>query len=409
MVARRRADVGPGATPARGDPGGACGRPPMPPDEPGPSCRRDPSGRLHLTSRCFAVLVVAGLAAGVLSGLFGVGGGFVIVPALVLVTGMGIHRAVATSLLVIALVSASGVASYLVAGRPLPLALTGLFVAGGVAGMELGHAGWPSPGRPRTAEALRLGDGRRGRLHRGQEPHLRQEHPVFFHQRFVPGLAIYSYMVGDEKSKQVCRHRPDQGRGRVPRDRQAGGAADHARPGDARPRRLRERIGRVEGPAGRRGAGRRLRAWAATEWTPPYADRVVGDGDEIALGTVRLKAIHTPGHTPRARLLGAVRRHPQQGHPLADLHRRLPVRRRRGPARPAGRGGPQEAGPPALRERLRRAAGPARLHRGLPRPRGRVALRQGDRLPQHLQPRLRASVQRGAPAAGRSPSGSPPC
>jgi uncharacterized protein len=107
-------------------------------DEPGPACRRDPEGRLALTSQCFAVLVLAGLVAGVLSGLFGVGGGFVIVPALVLVTGMGIHRAVATSLLVIALVGASGVASYLAAGRPLPLTLAGLFVAGGLAGMELG-------------------------------------------------------------------------------------------------------------------------------------------------------------------------------------------------------------------------------------------------------------------------------
>ena len=106
--------------------------------EGGPSCRRDPDGRLYLTSRCFAVLVVAGLASGVLSGLFGVGGGFVIVPALVLVTGMGIHRAVATSLLVIALVSASGVASYVAAGRPLPLGLAGLFLAGGLAGMEAG-------------------------------------------------------------------------------------------------------------------------------------------------------------------------------------------------------------------------------------------------------------------------------
>ena len=27
---------------------------------------------------------------------------------------------------------------------------------------------------------------------------------MFFHQRFVPGLAIYSYMVGDEKSKQCA-------------------------------------------------------------------------------------------------------------------------------------------------------------------------------------------------------------
>ena len=121
---------------------------PIPAGERGPACRREPGGRLRLTSRCFAVLIVAGLAAGVLSGLFGVGGGFVIVPALVLVTGMGIHRAVATSLMVIALVSASGVASSLAAGRPVPLALTALFVAGGLVGMELGtltgrHLGGP--------------------------------------------------------------------------------------------------------------------------------------------------------------------------------------------------------------------------------------------------------------------------
>ena len=49
-----------------------------------------------------------GIATGVLSGLFGVGGGFVIVPALVLFSSMAIHRAVGTSLLVITLVSISG-------------------------------------------------------------------------------------------------------------------------------------------------------------------------------------------------------------------------------------------------------------------------------------------------------------
>lgn len=84
------------------------------------------------------MLAVVGLLTGVLSGLFGVGGGFVIVPALVLVSGMAIHRAVATSLLVITLVSASGVMSYVAAGRPLALTLAGLFVLGGVAGMMLG-------------------------------------------------------------------------------------------------------------------------------------------------------------------------------------------------------------------------------------------------------------------------------
>jgi hydroxyacylglutathione hydrolase len=32
-------------------------------------------------------------------------------------------------------------------------------------------------------------------------------------------------------------------------------------------------------------------------WTPPYADHVVQNGDEIVMGSVRLKALHTPGHT----------------------------------------------------------------------------------------------------------------
>ena len=75
---------------------------------------------------------------GVLSGLFGVGGGFVIVPALVLFSGMAIHRAVGTSLLVITLISASGVASHLLAGREIPIDTTLFFVAGGVLGMFAG-------------------------------------------------------------------------------------------------------------------------------------------------------------------------------------------------------------------------------------------------------------------------------
>ncbi len=108
------------------------------PVEAGPACRRDPAGRLRMTSRCGVVLAAAGVGTGVLSGLFGVGGGFVVVPALVLVSGMGIHRAVATSLLVIALISASGLASLLAAGEPLsgPLALA--FAGGGVGGLALG-------------------------------------------------------------------------------------------------------------------------------------------------------------------------------------------------------------------------------------------------------------------------------
>jgi uncharacterized membrane protein YfcA len=102
------------------------------------TCPRDIEGRLHLGPRCAARLVLVGLVTGVLSGLLGVGGGFVIVPALVFSSGMPIHRAVATSLLAIALVSASGVTSFAMAGRSMPPALTALFVVGGVGGMRAG-------------------------------------------------------------------------------------------------------------------------------------------------------------------------------------------------------------------------------------------------------------------------------
>jgi uncharacterized membrane protein YfcA len=50
-----------------------------------------------------ALLVLSGLGVGVLTGLVGVGGGFLIVPALVLVGGVPMKRAVGTSLVVIAL------------------------------------------------------------------------------------------------------------------------------------------------------------------------------------------------------------------------------------------------------------------------------------------------------------------
>lgn len=106
-----------------------------------PVCQRDESGRLQLTSRCAMMLAAAGIAIGFLSGMFGVGGGFVIVPALVFFSSMPIHRAVATSLLVIFLVSAAGVTSHWVAGREIPWLLTSLFVLGGIGGMWLGGKG----------------------------------------------------------------------------------------------------------------------------------------------------------------------------------------------------------------------------------------------------------------------------
>ncbi|MBX3438495.1 MAG: sulfite exporter TauE/SafE family protein [Planctomycetaceae bacterium] len=105
----------------------------------GPTCRRDASGTLILNSPCAALLLIVGAMTGVLSGLFGVGGGFVIVPALVLFSGMSIHRAVGTSLMVISLVSVSGIASQIWAGRTISPVVTGLFVVGGIAGLFSGQ------------------------------------------------------------------------------------------------------------------------------------------------------------------------------------------------------------------------------------------------------------------------------
>ncbi|MEP6573268.1 MAG: sulfite exporter TauE/SafE family protein [Gemmatimonadota bacterium] len=62
-----------------------------------------------------ALVALIGAAVGTLTGILGVGGGFLIVPALVLLAGIPMREAVGTSLLVIAMTSAAGVAGY--AGR----------------------------------------------------------------------------------------------------------------------------------------------------------------------------------------------------------------------------------------------------------------------------------------------------
>jgi uncharacterized membrane protein YfcA len=70
--------------------------------------------RRHVpTPGAAAMVVVAGTGVGFLSGLFGVGGGFVIVPALTLVLKLSMPEAIGTSLLVIAINAAIGLASRL--------------------------------------------------------------------------------------------------------------------------------------------------------------------------------------------------------------------------------------------------------------------------------------------------------
>jgi uncharacterized membrane protein YfcA len=95
---------------------------------------------LWLTSRCALLLAGIGLATGVLTGLFGVGGGFIIVPALITFSGMNMERAIGTSLLVIALVSVSGIASHFAGGGTVPWLVTLPFLAGSLGGLFAGAA-----------------------------------------------------------------------------------------------------------------------------------------------------------------------------------------------------------------------------------------------------------------------------
>lgn len=82
-------------------------------------------------------VLVSGLGVGLLTGFFGVGGGFLIVPALVLVLGFPMRLAVGTSLAIIAINSAAGVLAHLGSGG-IDLGLAALFVLGGLAGATLG-------------------------------------------------------------------------------------------------------------------------------------------------------------------------------------------------------------------------------------------------------------------------------
>jgi len=83
------------------------------------------------------LVVVEGLAVGVLTGLVGVGGGFLIVPALVLLGGLPMKEAVGTSLLVIAMKSATGFYGYL--GQvPVDWGFMATFTAAAVAGILAG-------------------------------------------------------------------------------------------------------------------------------------------------------------------------------------------------------------------------------------------------------------------------------
>jgi uncharacterized membrane protein YfcA len=82
-------------------------------------------------------VLVGGMVVGLLTGILGVGGGFLIVPALVMLVGMPMHQAVGTSLVIIAMNSVAGLLGHL-SGMTLDLSLIVVFIAAGVAGTFAG-------------------------------------------------------------------------------------------------------------------------------------------------------------------------------------------------------------------------------------------------------------------------------
>jgi uncharacterized protein len=82
-------------------------------------------------------IVGLGLATGTLSGFFGIGGGFLIVPALMLATGMSIMNAVSSSLVAVTAFGLTTAASYAWSGL-ISWGLAGLFIAGGIVGGLIG-------------------------------------------------------------------------------------------------------------------------------------------------------------------------------------------------------------------------------------------------------------------------------
>ena len=96
---------------------------------------------VHLTAetapRLLPWLLGTGVAVGLFSGFFGIGGGFLVVPGLILATGMPLTSAIGTSLVAVSAFGTATAASYAVSGL-IDWPLAGLFILGSVVGGLVG-------------------------------------------------------------------------------------------------------------------------------------------------------------------------------------------------------------------------------------------------------------------------------
>lgn len=105
-----------------------------------PPCRINPhTGKLQWDIPTALILGGIGIIAGFLTGLLGVGGGFVIVPALKKTTNLDLHSIVATSLMIIFLVGGLSIGLHVVEGFVYPTTVTVVFAGACLTGLLLGR------------------------------------------------------------------------------------------------------------------------------------------------------------------------------------------------------------------------------------------------------------------------------
>jgi uncharacterized membrane protein YfcA len=113
-------------------------------DDAGGSCAL-PGGGVNWRS-CLPKAAASGVVVGFLTGLFGVGGGFLIIPALTLLLGLPMMAAVATSLVIIVINSAAGFTAHL-SDAPINLSIAIAFTIAAVLGsLAAGHVAPRLPG-----------------------------------------------------------------------------------------------------------------------------------------------------------------------------------------------------------------------------------------------------------------------
>jgi len=120
---------------------------------------------------------------------------------------------------------------------------------------------------------------------------------MFFHRRTIQGLAIHSYLVGDEETGSCAVIDPV---------RDVDEYLKIAKDNGLTIKHILETHVHADFVSGakelKKATGGTAEIYCSglggDNWTPSYADHVVKEGDEIHMGKLLLKAVHTPGHTP---------------------------------------------------------------------------------------------------------------